>query len=112
MRLRIAKKVLKKHNAGARYRQSTLDRASKKLKLTERLKPWWVQEQGWSGADPDTPAAKPKPKAPKVETPPTAQAGPDYSKMSVADLKAVAKEQGLKGYSKLKKAELIDLLQK
>ena len=105
MRLRIAKKVLKKHNAGAYYRQSTLDKASTRLKLTDRLVRHTVEAQ-------PEPVVKPKPKAPKVEAPPTAQAGPDYSKMSVADLKAVAKEQGLKGYSKLKKAELIDLLQK
>lgn len=34
----------------------------------------------------------------------------DYSSMTVAELKAAAKEQGIKGYSKLKKAELIDAL--
>ncbi len=31
----------------------------------------------------------------------------DYSKMTLAELKAVAKEQGLKGYSTMKKDELI-----
>ena len=31
--------------------------------------------------------------------------------MKVVDLKALAKERGLKGYSKLKKAELITFLQ-
>ena len=96
MRLRIAKKVYKKHTAGAYYRQSTLDKASSRLKLTERLVRHAVEAQ---------PVAKPKP-------PQAVQAGPDYSKMSVTDLKAAAKEQGLKGYSKLKKAELLDLLQK
>ncbi|HJN77478.1 MAG TPA: trigger factor [Myxococcota bacterium] len=36
---------------------------------------------------------------------------PDYGAMSAAALKALAKERGLKGYSKLKKAELVELLQ-
>lgn len=34
----------------------------------------------------------------------------DYSSMTLADLKAVAKEKGVKGYSTMKKAELIDAL--
>ena len=34
----------------------------------------------------------------------------DYSKMSLAELKAVAKEQGIKGYSTMKKDELISNL--
>ncbi|VEU80253.1 30S ribosomal protein S2 [Haploplasma axanthum] len=36
----------------------------------------------------------------------------DYAAMTVADLKSLAKERGLSGYSALKKAELIDLLSK
>ena len=36
----------------------------------------------------------------------------DLDSMTLADLKAMAKEKGLKGYSTLKKAELIDLLSK
>ena len=31
----------------------------------------------------------------------------DYSKMTLAELKAVAKEQGVKGYSTMKKEELL-----
>ena len=34
----------------------------------------------------------------------------DYSKMTLAELKVVAKEQGLKGYSTMKKDELISNL--
>ncbi len=34
----------------------------------------------------------------------------DYSGMSLADLKAVAKEKGIKGYSTMKKAELLEAL--
>lgn len=99
MRLRVAKKVAKRHASGARYRQPTLDRASTRLKLAERLvahpgPPNWstAQEHYQTGPNEEVPA------------------GPDYTTMSVAALKALAKEQGRKGYSKLKKAELIELL--
>ena len=34
----------------------------------------------------------------------------DFSSMKVAELKDIAKARGLKGYSTLKKAELIELL--
>jgi hypothetical protein len=36
----------------------------------------------------------------------------DYSSQTVSQLKTIAKERGLKGYSSLKKAELITLLSK
>ena len=36
----------------------------------------------------------------------------DYSDQTVSQLKTIAKERGLKGYSNLKKAELITLLSK
>ena len=36
----------------------------------------------------------------------------DYSKMTVAELKAAAKEKGISGYTSLKKAELIEALSK
>ena len=35
----------------------------------------------------------------------------DYSNMKVVDLKALMKEHGLRGYSRLKKAELTAFLQ-
>ena len=53
--------------------------------------------------------------APKKEAAPKAEvkeATTDYSSMTVANLKAAAKEQGISGYTSLKKAELIEALTK
>ena len=53
--------------------------------------------------------------APKKEAAPKAdvkEATTDYSSMTVAELKAAAKGKGIKGYTSLKKAELIDALSK
>ena len=46
----------------------------------------------------------------KGEEPPAPELPTTLSDLSVPDLKAMAKSNGLKGYSKLKKAELVDLL--
>ncbi len=43
---------------------------------------------------------------------PKEAASNDLSKMTVAELKALAKEKGIKGYTSLKKAELIEALTK
>ena len=105
MRLRVAKKVAKRHASGARYRQPTLDRASTRLKLAERLVPHPVTKEPALCGDLilDVPLAKVSSAKPISVT-------TDLTKMSVVELKALAKEQGRKGYSKMKKAELIGLL--
>jgi len=54
-------------------------------------------------------AAPKKEAAPKTEV---KKASTDYSSMTVAELKAAAKEQGISGYTSLKKAELIVALTK
>jgi hypothetical protein len=87
MRLRVAKKVAKRHNQGAVYRQTTLSRASKRLKV--KLEPHAI---------------------PVRETVIVPVAVIDYGSMAATELKALAKERGLSGYSRLKKADLIALL--
>ncbi|WP_166383293.1 MULTISPECIES: 50S ribosomal protein L21 [unclassified Polaribacter] len=51
-------------------------------------------------------------KSVKKETAPAKEASTDYNTMTVTELKAAAKDQGISGYTSLKKAELIDALTK
>jgi large subunit ribosomal protein L21 len=66
-----------------------------------------------SGAKKTAPKkAETKAEAPKAEAPKAAAVSQDVSSMTVAELKALAKEQGISGYTSLKKAELIEALTK
>ncbi len=73
-----------------------------------------VSKKALNGEVKETKAVKEEVKEEKKVTPKKEETkkeeSKDYSKMTLAELKAVAKEQGLKGYSTMKKDELISNL--
>ena len=73
-----------------------------------------IQIEGIAASGAKKATAKKK-AAPKKEEAPKAEVkaeSKDFSSMTVAELKAAAKEAGIKGYTSLKKAELIEALTK
>lgn len=58
------------------------------------------------------PKKEAKPEAPKAEAAAPAAGGEDLSKMTVAQLKEMAKAKGITGISSMKKADLIEALSK
>ena len=63
-----------------------------------------------SGAKKAAPSKAKKTEAPKAEDKPAAEATQDLSKMTVAQLKEMAKAKGITGISSMKKADLIAAL--
>lgn len=91
-------------------------------KLTEKVVVLQTESKAAKAAKADVAQEAPKatktvkaPKTVKVETPKTevaVEATVDYNKMTVAELKVIAKEKGITGISAMKKADLVAALTK
>lgn len=92
------------------------------VKLTEKVVVLQTESKAAKAAKADVAQEAPKatktvkaPKAVKVEAPKTevaVEATVDYNKMTVAELKVIAKEKGITGFSAMKKADLVAALTK
>lgn len=92
------------------------------VKLTEKVVVLQTESKAAKAAKADVAQEAPKatktvkaPKAVKVEAPKTevaVEATVDYNKMTVAELKAIAKEKGITGISAMKKPDLVAALTK
>lgn len=92
------------------------------VKLTEKVVVLQTESKAAKAAKADVAQEAPKatktvkaPKTVKVETPKTevaVEAIVDYNKMTVAELKVIAKEKGITGISAMKKADLVAALTK
>lgn len=92
------------------------------VKLTEKVVVLQTESKAAKAAKADVAQEAPKatktvkaPKTVKVEVPKTevaVEATVDYNKMTVAELKAIAKEKGITGISAMKKADLVAALTK
>ena len=92
------------------------------VKLTEKVVVLQTESKAAKAAKADVAQEAPKatksvkaPKAAKVEAPKTevaVEATVDYNKMTVAELKVIAKEKGISGISAMKKADLVAALTK
>lgn len=92
------------------------------VKLTEKVVVLQTESKAAKAAKADVAQEAPKatktvkaPKTVKVEAPKTevaVEATVDYNKMTVAELKVIAKEKGITGISAMKKADLVAVLTK
>lgn len=92
------------------------------VKLTEKVVVLQTESKAAKAAKADVAQEAPEatktvkaPKTVKVETPKTevaVEATVDYNKMTVAELKVIAKEKGITGISAMKKADLVAALTK
>ena len=92
------------------------------VKLTEKVVVLQIESKAAKAAKADVAQEAPKatktvkaPKAVKVEAPKTevaVEVTVDYNKMTVAELKVIAKEKGITGISAMKKADLVAALTK
>ena len=86
--------------------ESIVGSGAKKATVKKEAKPTAAKVEKAAPKAAVKPAAKAKKEAPKKEKSSSA----DISSMTVAQLKAVAKEKGVKGYTSMKKADLIAAL--
>ena len=86
--------------------ESIVGSGAKKATVKKEAKPTASKVEKAAPKEAVKPAAKAKKEAPKKEKSSSA----DISSMTVAQLKAVAKEKGVKGYTSMKKADLIAAL--
>ena len=102
-----------------------MGKGDKKTKKGKRIIGTWGVHRPRTDKNPVAPVAKKKKSAakPKAKTTPkkteekketiakkAAKTSNDISSNTVAELKAMAKEKGIKGYTSMKKAELIEAL--
>ena len=90
-------------------KEEKVEKEEKKTTKKEKVEKVEKEEKKEEKTKKETKAKK-EVKEEKKETKKTKKV--DLDSMTLADLKAMAKEKGLKGYSTLKKAELIELLNK